>query len=195
MLCLYNGFSLDPQVPPTHTSFLFLYSFCSFSSSLSCPWQMYSHLRTKKHGHHTLTQTVLNQLHVAHMLITSHWNKTNDFLPQIAVVQNGVLVASSCNIQHQNQTRDQWFIRLSVCCWPEADSQTQSTQPKERNSTSKCGVMVQHRSKNTYGESAEHMLILLSPLLSAMQQQWLKINWKPTLWMHVHHASAEYAAH
>ena len=43
-------------------------------------------------------------------------------------------------------------------CWPGADSQTQSAQPEEGNSTSKCGVMVQRASNLTHAASAEHML-------------------------------------
>lgn len=45
---------------------------------------------------------------------------------------------------------------VSVWCWPGADSQTQSTQPEERNSTSKCGVMLQRGCNHTHAASAEH---------------------------------------
>lgn len=128
--------------------------FCSSSLSPSSPTNALTPTQIKAwvHAHkHTHTQLLTNhlrqicwslctQIKLMTSCVRSQWTKWScSSLPL------------PCNIQHQNQTRDQWFIRVSVRCvglglvhapTQSATQHTQSTQPEGGNSTSVCGAWI-----------------------------------------------------
>lgn len=151
LLCLCNVFFFftqeKPHVPPTHAAIL---SPLTLSPPSSPPWQM--HLRPRKKRKKSAraqtwqTHTGPNQPSVTNMLMTLHSNKSNDFQSQTSEGASGaaIIAPPPRNIQQhgKQQTRDQWFIRVSVVLLaPRLIHKHKAHSQKKGNSTSERGVM------------------------------------------------------